>query len=60
MYQMGLILFWIYDRSEACRRTRQLIEKSLPVVTRLIKLSGFAPMRPVRRMVVELVEAVTE
>jgi len=60
MYQMGLILFWIYDRSEACRRTRQLIEKSLPVVTRLIQLSGFAPMRPVRRMVVELVEAVTE
>jgi hypothetical protein len=37
-----------------------LIEKSLPVVTRLIQLSGFAPMRPVRRMVVELVEAVTE
>lgn len=60
MYQMGLILFWIYDRSEGCGRTHRLMEKSLPVVVRLIKLSGFGPMRPVRRMVVELVEAVTQ
>jgi AcrR family transcriptional regulator len=60
MYQMGLILFWIYDRSEACRRTRRLIERSLPLVVRLIKLSGYTPMRPVRRMIVELVETLTE
>jgi AcrR family transcriptional regulator len=59
MYQMGLILFWIYDRSEACRRTRLLMDKSLPLVVRLIQLSGLPMMGPVRRMVVDLVETLT-
>ena len=60
MYQMGLILFWIYDRSPAQQRTRALIEKSLAIVVRLIKLAGFPLLRPVRRMVVDLLETVTE
>ncbi len=60
MYQMGVILFWIYDRSETCRRTHKLLDKSLPVVVRLVKLSGFPLMSPVRRMVIDLVETLTE
>jgi AcrR family transcriptional regulator len=60
MYQMGIILFWLYDRSQGQQRTRALIEKSLTIVVRLIKISGFPLMRPVRRMVVELVETVAE
>ena len=58
MYQMGIILFWIYDRSPGQRRTRALIDKSLAVVVRLIRLAGFPLLRPVRRMVVELAETV--
>jgi AcrR family transcriptional regulator len=58
MYQMGIILFWIYDRSQAQRRTRLLIEKSLTAVVTLVKLSGFPLLRPARRMVVDLVETV--
>jgi AcrR family transcriptional regulator len=60
MYQMGLILFWIYDRSPAQRRTRALMEKSLGIVVRLIKISDFPLLRPVRRMVVDLVKTVME
>ena len=60
MYQMGIILFWMYDRSPGQRRTRKLIEKSLIIVVRLIKISGLPLLRPVRRMVVELVETVAE
>lgn len=60
MYQMGLILFWIYDRSPAQSRTRLLVEKSLGIVVRLIKVSEFPLLRPVRRMVVDLVETVME
>jgi AcrR family transcriptional regulator len=60
MYQMGLILFWIYDRSPAQRRTRMLVEKSLGIVVRLIKVSEFPLLRPVRRMVVDLVQTVME
>jgi len=60
MYQMGLILFWIYDRSAAQKRTRALVEKSLGILVRLIKASEFPLLRPVRRLVVDLVETVLE
>jgi AcrR family transcriptional regulator len=60
MYQMGLILFWIYDRSPAQARTRTLIRKSAAIVERLVKLAAFPPMRPVRRLVVDLVQTVME
>ncbi|HLK62051.1 MAG TPA: TetR family transcriptional regulator [Bryobacteraceae bacterium] len=58
MYQMGVILFWIFDRSAAQRRTRLLVEKSLGIIVRLIQISEFPLLRPVRRMVVDLVETV--
>jgi AcrR family transcriptional regulator len=59
MYQMGLILFWIYDRSPAQERTRALIRKSAAIVERLVKLASLPPMRPVRRMVLDLMHTVT-
>lgn len=58
LYQMGILLYWIYDRSESQRRTRALLDKSVTIVARLIQISGFPLLRPVRRMVVELVESV--
>ena len=56
MYQMGLILFWIYDRSEGQVKTHALLDKSLRVVVRLIKLSGLPLMRPLPRMVTDLMD----
>ena|SRR5436190_10459298 len=60
MYQMGLILYWVFDRSPRQKRTGVLLEKSLPVVARLVQLAGLPLLRPVRKMVVELVDAVVE
>jgi AcrR family transcriptional regulator len=60
LYQMGLILFWIYDRSPEQRKTRALVEKSLPLVVRLIRLSGLPLLRPLRRMAVDLVRTAVE
>jgi AcrR family transcriptional regulator len=60
MYQMGLILFWIYDRSPAEERTRALIRTSAAIVERLVKLAAFPPMRPVRRMMVDLMHTLME
>jgi AcrR family transcriptional regulator len=59
MYQMGVILFWIYDGSPGQKRTHALIEKSAVMVTRLIRLSGFPLLRPARKAVVELVEIIS-
>ncbi len=60
MYQMGLILFWIYDRSPEQRRTQVLVDKSLVLVVRLIRLSSFPLLSPLRRTVVELLRGVAE
>lgn len=58
MYQMGLILFWVYDRSPQQLRTRQLVDKSAAIVVRLIGFSGFPLLRPVRKSVVELLKTI--
>ena len=58
MYQMGLLLFWMYDRSAEQARTRQLVDKSLAIVVSLIRFSGFPLMRPVRKRVVDLLQTV--
>lgn len=60
MYQMGIILFWINDRSVGQRKTQALLDKSLDVVVRLIKLAGLPLTKPIRRTVIELVDLMME
>jgi AcrR family transcriptional regulator len=60
MYQMGIILYWIHDRSAQQTKTRALLQKSLHLVVRLIQLSGLPLMRPLRRQVIELFNAATQ
>ncbi len=59
MFQMGILLFWIYDRSPQQKKTHTLLDQSLRIVVTLIKLSGLPLMRPVRRLVLDLLETVT-
>lgn len=50
-YQMGIILYWIHDRSEDCARSFRLVDHTVDLVVSLIKLSRLPPLRPlVRRM----------
>ena len=58
LYQMALILIWIYDRSKGQRRTQNILAKSLPVVVKFIEFSRLPFAKPVRSMVVELLDAV--
>ena len=60
LYQLGLILFWIYDKSEGHTRTKSLLEKSLSLVVNLIRVSGLPLMKPVRKTVLELVDVVAQ
>ncbi len=57
LYQMALIMFWLYDRSQNQERTKKLMDKSLGLLTGLLKISGLPLMRPLRKAVLELVEA---
>lgn len=56
LYQMALILFWVYDSSPRQQRTMKLFDKSLAMVVALIKLSSFPLMRPVRKLAISLLE----
>ncbi|MEP7361749.1 MAG: TetR family transcriptional regulator [Acidobacteriota bacterium] len=58
MYQMGIIMFWIYDKSPEQAKTQALRDKSLEIVVALIRLAGLPLMKPVRRVLVDLVETV--
>jgi AcrR family transcriptional regulator len=54
MYQMGLILFWLYDRSRGQIRTKNLQEKSLDLILSLIRIGKLPLMGPLRRSVIDL------
>ena len=58
IYQMGIILYWVYDQSPSQRRTLKLLDKSLPIVTRLIQISTLPLMKPLRKLTVELLETI--
>jgi AcrR family transcriptional regulator len=58
LYQMAIILFWLYDRSPRQQRTQALMEKSLGLLVNLLRLSGMPLMRPLRKTMLELVETV--
>src|ERR1700751_3718766 len=55
LYQMGLILYWIYDRSPDQRRTQQLLEKSLALMVSGLKVARFPLLKPMRLKIVELI-----
>jgi AcrR family transcriptional regulator len=57
LYQMGLILFWIYDRSPRQRNTILLKEKSVALLINGLKLIRLPILRSVRKRIVELVIA---
>jgi AcrR family transcriptional regulator len=56
LYQMALIMFWLYDRSNNQERTRRLMDKSLGLLVNLLRLSALPLTKPLRKAVLELVE----
>jgi AcrR family transcriptional regulator len=58
MYQMGLILFWVYDRSPDQTRTMVLYEKTLKMLTLTLRVAGLPMLRPLHRLAGELLAVV--
>ncbi|MFF3401756.1 TetR family transcriptional regulator [Streptomyces sp. NPDC002659] len=52
--QMGLVLYWVFDRSEGRERTRRLAERGARLTTRGVALSRFRVLRPLVHEVHEL------
>jgi hypothetical protein len=60
LYQMGLMLYWVYDRSPRQARTQLIFEKTLGIVLTLVKLGSIPLLRPLTRPAGELLKAIYE
>jgi AcrR family transcriptional regulator len=60
LYQMGLILFWVYDRSPDQRRTKLLFDQTLKMLLLTLKLAGLPFLRPMHKLAADLLDAVYE
>lgn len=58
--QMGVVLFWVHDRSEGQRRTRALIRATVPLLDRLVRLSRLPGMRGVVSEITTVIRSVKE
>ena len=47
LFHLGIILFWIHDRSPDCRRTYRMVDRSAELIAQLISLAGNPLLRPV-------------
>jgi AcrR family transcriptional regulator len=55
LYHMGVVLFWVHDKSADARRTRLLVDRTVPMIDRLFSLSRLRVFRPVTRDIVHLI-----
>ena len=60
LYQMGLLLFWVYDSSARQRRTEALFEGSLKMLLLTLRLAALPLMRPLHRLAADLLHTVFE
>lgn len=60
LYQMGIILFWVYDRSQGQKRTAVLFDKTLKMIVLTVRIAGLPLLRPLHRLAAELLRAVYE
>ena len=55
LYELGVILFWVHDRSKEQRRSYELVEDSTEAIVRLLSLSTMPGLRVVRRRTLQWV-----
>lgn len=49
LHQMGIVLYWVFDRTPGCERTQQFVDRCTPMVARLVALSRYRVFRSVVR-----------
>ncbi|WP_445330494.1 TetR/AcrR family transcriptional regulator [Streptomyces sp. GSL17-111] len=56
LHQMGLVLYWVFDRSPGCSRSRALADRTAPLTARAVALSRWRVLRPLVRDVRRVLE----
>jgi AcrR family transcriptional regulator len=55
---MGVVLFWVHDKSPDQRRTQRLIDGAVPLIDRLVGLSRLRLLRPALRQILALIDTI--
>jgi AcrR family transcriptional regulator len=55
LYSLGIVLYWVHDTSPGCARTYYLIDRTVPLVDRVIRLSRLPILRSTLDDVLSLV-----
>jgi AcrR family transcriptional regulator len=58
LYQMGILLFWVYDRSPRQQRTELLFSKTLSMMLLALKLAEVPLLKPLYRPAGELLKVI--
>jgi len=58
LLQMGVVLFWVHDQTDDVRRTRVLVDRAVPLVDRLLRLTRIPGVRGVTNDVVALIRSI--
>lgn len=54
-YHMGIILFWVHDRSPGRAASYRLAERTAELIARLLPLANLPPLRPLVRSILEVI-----
>lgn len=60
LYQMGILYFWVLDKSPGRLRTLEVIDQTTDLIVRLLSLANLPILRGSRRRVLALVRSIAE
>jgi AcrR family transcriptional regulator len=60
IWHMGIVLFWLHDRSERRRRTRRLVEATAPLLEKLVTLGSLPLLRGMAKDGLQLAKELRE
>jgi AcrR family transcriptional regulator len=60
LYQMGILYFWIFDRSPGRLRTLEVIDETTDLIVRLLGLANLPVLRGSRKRVLRLIRSIAE
>ncbi len=58
MYSMGVMLFWVFDKSKNQEKTDSLVKHLTPLIVKMIHVSGYTMSKPLVTPIVNLLKAV--
>ena len=58
LYSMGIVLYWVHDSSPGCRKTYLLVERTVPLVNRMVSMSRLPGFKSVTRELVSIIREV--